>query len=302
MPHLADTQTKSQSSKPWTVNAPLSFFAHDLTDRERVVFQVIDCHARLDTYCFVGYQKIATITRKAVRSVHEIMAVLEEKGFIRILHAQGKNSSRVGIILLKRVNPGETPAADTLDAIKRAEAVLRNRPSKAARAEIRMRKLATDLTQEATEKQRGYSQSDFSEYAREDSCAPHDEIYDLSPASTPVVSEEDDDAQERSRRKMVDLVKRLARMDEDDPDARDTVDEFAAVSLAVVLDSKASFKYHCKVGLALIRRRLSIASAIGVMDAFAVKHDNLELYHEPGWYVSEMDPLIGIDMGEAANN
>jgi hypothetical protein len=104
------------------------------------------------------------------------------------------------------------------------------------------------------------------------------------------------------RREMADLARQLGRMEHGDMTAKGVVDRFATVSLKVVLDGESNWEYHCHVGWALFLGRLSVASLLGIINDFSVKHDNLELHHEPGWYVSKVDPLILPEPDESLTN
>ena len=105
-----------------------------LTDRQMIMLQVLDGIAGNRSYCWAGNEYLATATGKGVRAVQLVLDELEGRGgpnpckppWITRIHTTNGRPSRLGIVMLKRVDP-DFPAASTDAAIAATEKALRGR-------------------------------------------------------------------------------------------------------------------------------------------------------------------------------
>jgi hypothetical protein len=81
----------------------------------------------MDPFCFPGNAWVCDRTGKATTTQVEIFAELEKLGWIRRIFTEDKRKERIGFIMLRRAQPECTPAADTPEKVKAAEAALRAR-------------------------------------------------------------------------------------------------------------------------------------------------------------------------------
>jgi hypothetical protein len=250
MSHLADTTRESQPLDSWELYVPLEFWKHKLSDRERVVFQLLDTFARNDTFCFVGYVALGKLANKSARSLQLIVGSLEEKGFVRVVFEQGKNSHRVGIILLKRVNPDVNPAADTPEAVAAAEDFLRKRRPGEAGANSCAQKPATDLSHRNGRSQR----------IQLEKLSP--KVRGLFSALT--ASDDPDIVLSEMRRLVVDIARMLPTAPKGD--VQQMIDDYAALSLTVTLDhdgdKDGNLASHYDMALWLRKREVSSVALV----------------------------------------
>jgi DNA-binding IclR family transcriptional regulator len=93
-----------------------------LSDRAFRIMLVLEGFARTRTHCSPAAETLAKLTGKHERIVREILAELEDAGWIRRVY--GSRKERLGIILLRRASV-DMPAADTPGRVAEAEAELR---------------------------------------------------------------------------------------------------------------------------------------------------------------------------------
>jgi hypothetical protein len=94
-----------------------------MSDRARFVLMILDASARTDPFCFPSNEWLQERTGKSERSLLEVLDELEGTWIHRV-YTEAKRRERIGFIMLRRVDPA-MPAADSPEAIERAEASLR---------------------------------------------------------------------------------------------------------------------------------------------------------------------------------
>ena len=130
MPRRKGTKPEADQEgggKPWEVRALVDFLSYSktkMTDEAKLLFLVLDGHARMETYCFPGNGYLEAETGKKERAIRVILNQLIDGGWIERFRKKGKKGTRLGFVLLRRVNPYVYPAATTPEEIARAMAAL----------------------------------------------------------------------------------------------------------------------------------------------------------------------------------
>jgi hypothetical protein len=113
----------TEPKPPWFVRCSVDFLdarVTPLSDRARYVLEVLDGFARTDPFCFPSNEALAAMTGKTDRAIRDILEELDAAKWTERLFTEAGRPERVGIIMLRRVDP-RMPAADTPE--RRAEAV-----------------------------------------------------------------------------------------------------------------------------------------------------------------------------------
>jgi hypothetical protein len=94
-----------RASKSWAVHVGADFLDIPMSDQARVLLLRLESMARTKTYCFPGNDRLASAVGKRTGAIKCAFKELERLGWICRVYSDARRRNRIGVVMLRRVDP-----------------------------------------------------------------------------------------------------------------------------------------------------------------------------------------------------